>query len=206
MIRKGNQLKSFYGVIAAMLLFISLVLMQTGYAHTMEPNLAGQVAALELGMNGYIIGTPLSAVQKKQALENLSRDSYPGTYKFRDGDIFVIAASDNDMVLALYERNDAADMDNAKMMVSGLMGLYGEPTAMAHEKLIYWAYTEEGKISEDNYRQLKQENKTVDILATVKFNSSFEITGETPKNEAPGVNYFIVSSDPLTREFVEQHK
>jgi hypothetical protein len=206
MTKEKNQLKSFYSITIATLLFISVVFMQSGHAHTMEPDLSVQVAALKLGMNGYIIGTRLSAEQKNNALKNLSEDAYRGTYKFQDGDIFVIATDENDTVLAIYERNDDADMDQAKRMISGLMGLYGEPTAMAHDKLIYWAYTKEGKLSEDNYRRFKQDNITVDVLATVKFNSSFEITAEKPENETSGVNYFIVSSEPLTKAFVEQHK
>jgi hypothetical protein len=206
MLRRRDQVKSFNSIIIVILLFVSVVFMQTGYAHTMETDLAARVAALKLGMNGYIIGSRLSAEQKKNALANVSQDSYPGTYKFQDGELFVVAATEDDTVLALYQRNDAADLDQAKLMISGLMGLYGEPTAMAHDKLIYWAFTREGKMSEDNYNQRRQDNKTIDILATVKFNSSFEITGEMPESDAPGVNYFIVSSDPLAREFVEQQK
>jgi hypothetical protein len=44
------------------------------------------------------------------------------------------------------------------------------------------------------------------ILATVKFNSSFEITGENPVQGETGTNYFIISSDPLTQEFISQSK
>ena len=163
------------------------------------------VAALELGMNGYIIGRKLTPEQKEITAGSMVSDAYEGTFKFKDGDLFIVTAGNDDTVLALYQRNEEANMDQARRMVSGLMGLYGEPTTMAHDKLIYWAYTGEGKISEETYNTIKENNETIAILATVKFNSTFAITGEIPPDqEETGINYFIISSDPLTREFMSQ--
>ena len=200
------QRQSPYRIAAAVLLLLPFILLQAGYARTLEPDLAARVAALKLGLNGYTIGARLTEPQKETAAANLNQESYPGTYKFQDGDLFVIATEADDTVLAIYQRNEAADMDGARIMVSGLMGLLGEPTTMAHDKMIYWAFTGEGKITEDAYRQLRGENKTIDILATVKFSSSFEITGDESVSEKTGVNYFIMSSDPLTSDFINRDK
>ena len=191
---------------AALLLLLSLILLRAGYARTMEPDLAARVAALKVGINGYIIGARLTAAQKETAAAGISNDSYAGTYKFQDGDIFIVAASNDDTILAVFQRIEAADMDQAKVMVSGLMGLFGEPTTMAHDKLIYWAYTDEGKINEEAFNKLKEENKTVNILATVKFNSTFPITGDDPDSAETGINYFIISSAPLSRDFISREK
>ncbi len=194
-------------IIAPSVLLIVLVfLLQTGYSNEMTHNLAAKVATLELGMDGYTIGHKLTPVQKKIASENISNDSYEGTYKFKDGDLFIIAAQNDDTILAVFQRNDEANMEQAKLMVSSLMLLYGEPTTMAHDKLIYWAYGGDGKIPEETYNKLRANNEPLDILATVKFNSSFEITGEDPVQEETGVNYFIISSDPLTQEFISRSK
>jgi len=38
------------------------------------------------------------------------------------------------------------------------------------------------------------------------FNSSFEITGENHVQDVTGTNYFIISSDPLTQEFISRKK
>ena len=194
-------------IIAPSVLLIVLVfLLQTGYSNEMTHNLAAKVATLELGMDGYTIGHKLTPVQKKIASENISNDSYEGTYKFKDGDLFIIAAQNDDTILAVFQRNDEANMEQAKLMVSSLMLLYGEPTTMAHDKLIYWAYGGDGKIPEETYNKLRANNEPLDILATVKFNSSFEITGEDPVKDETGVNYFIISSDPLTQEFISRSK
>ena len=190
----------------AVLLMVLVFLLQTGYSSEMTNNLAAKVASLELGMNDYTIGSKLTPVQKKIALENILKDAYEGTYKFKDGDLFVIAARNDNTILAIYQRNDEADMDKAKLMVSSLMLLYGEPTTMAHDKLIYWAYGGEGKISEETYNKLRDNSEAMGILATVKFNSSFEITGENPVQGETGTNYFIISSDPLTQEFISRSK
>ena len=194
-------------IIAPSVLLIVLVfLLQTGYSNEMTNNLAAKVASLELGMDGYTIGHKLTPVQKKIASENISNNAYEGTYKFKDSDLFIIAAENDDIILAVYQRNDEANMKQAKSMVASLMLLYGEPTTMAHDKLIYWAYAGAGKISEEIFNKLRDNNETMEILATVKFNSSFEITGENPVQEETGINYFIISSDPLTQEFINRNK
>ena len=194
-------------IIAPSVLLIVLVfLLQTGYSNEMTNNLAAKVASLELGMDGYTIGHKLTPVQKKIASENISNNAYEGTYKFKDSDLFIIAAENDDIILAVYQRNDEANMKQAKSMVASLMLLYGEPTTMAHDKLIYWAYAGAGKISEEMFNKLRDNNATMEILATVKFNSSFEITGENPVQEETGINYFIISSDPLTQEFINRNK
>jgi hypothetical protein len=191
---------------AAILLLVLIILLLAGTTGATSPGPGAQVASLTLGMNGYVIGTVLSEAQKEAAAANLSKDSYAGTYKFRDDDLFVVAAQNNDTILAIYKRMDEANMDEARLMVSGLMGLYGEPTAMAHDKLIYWAYTADGKIPEETYTKLKDKNQPLDILATVKFSSSFEITAENGDGEESGSIYFIITSESLIREFIKQEE
>jgi len=45
-------------------------------------------------------------------------------------------AVENREVLAMYKRNEDVDIGQARRMISGLMRLFGEPTTMAHDKLI----------------------------------------------------------------------
>jgi len=182
------------------------ILLPVGAAAAMGSDLGARVAALDLGMHGYVIGARLSGTQKDGAEQHAVSDSYEGTYKFRDGDLFIIAATDDDTILAIYSRSDEADMDGARMMISGLMGLYGEPTVMAHDKQIYWAYADTGKITEEAYLQIKESNTPADILATVKFSSSFELTAEDPDGRQTGAIYYIITSDPLVRQFIAQSR
>jgi hypothetical protein len=193
-----------------LLLLVLAVMPAQGLANQRTGNLAAKIASYRLGLNDYIIGTRLTPAQKETAASNMAEDSYEGTYKFHDNDLFVVASREDDTVLAIYQRNDEADMAEAKQMISGLMGMFAEPTTMAHDKLIYWAYTEQGKVPEELYNQSRDEGKNLDILATVKFSSSFEITADDPdtdKTEDPdsaetGSIYFIITSDPLVRQFV----
>ena len=188
----------------ALVLMLSLgITMQAVYATEKTGNLATEVASLELGMNGYTIGTKLSAEQKKISSTNLLNDAYEGTYKFSDGELNIVVAQQNDTVLAIYQRKEEAGVDQTRKMISGLMGMYGEPTAMAHDKLIYWAYNEAGKIPEESYENSRKEGAKLEVLATVKFNSTFSIADENTAEQENGTIYFIISSDRLTEEFME---
>lgn len=187
-----------------MLLLVLSTPLHTAYANEKAGNLAGRVAALELGMNGYIIGTKLSGEKKELSATHLLDDAYQGTYKFSDGELFVVVAQKDDTVLALYQRDEEAGMAQARRLISGLMGLFGEPTAMAHDQLIYWAYNEQGKIPEEKYNKLRDKGERFDVLATVKFNSTLPFTVENPDMNKTGTAYFIISSDPLLQDFISR--
>jgi len=180
---------------------------QRGYAvpeKNLADNLTVNVASLHLGISGYMIGEILSPAQKQLAMQNKVQDSYPGTYKFRDKELFVVVSLGDDTILALYMRNENADIDQTRKMISGLMGLFGEPTTMAHDKIIYWAYGVEGKIPEETYNELREEGKKFDVLATVKFNSTVSITADEPDKKQNGTIYFIISSDHLLQNFMHR--
>ncbi|MCL7489038.1 MAG: hypothetical protein M8357_12800 [Desulfobulbaceae bacterium] len=183
--------------------FTLLAATRNTYATEGTADLASQVTALELGMNGYTIGAELTAEQKKIAAAHPLDNAFAGTYKFIDNELVVVVADANNTVLALYQRQEGADVAQARKMVSALMGQYGDPTAMAHDKLIYWAYKREGKISEEEYNQSKEKPEKFSVLATVKFSSEFPITEEIQEGEGDGTIYFIVSSDRLTEEFTK---
>ena len=200
MMNKNNLPKSILFTLVFVL--AGLCSYQTGYSQKNTHDLASKVASIKLGMNGYIIGTQLSEEQKKSALSNVLEDSYEGTYKFHDGEVIIVVENEQDLVLAVYQRDEKATLEQAGKMISGLMSQYGEPTTMAHEKLVYWAYNDQGKIPEDTFRDLRKKNEKFDVLATVKFNSTFEITAEKPDEKETGIVYFIISSDPLIQQFL----
>ena len=182
-------------------------------------NLTAEVARLNLGLQGYSIGKKLSMEQKKIAGEHPGQKAYAGTYKFVDQDLFVVVERKTDSVLALYKRVHKADKKQLKFIVADLMDRFGLPTAMAHEKIVYWAYNRHGAISEEDFERAKK-NKQIPglgIIATVKLNSEIEITGDSRKEEkqgdkmsqsaakkqtATGTVYFIVTSDPLVKAFL----
>ncbi len=100
-------------------------------------SLLADVVELQLGWNGYVIGKQLDGVQKKVAENNPLQGAYEGTYKFADADLHIVADLKTDRVLALYKQKKKADKQQLKAMVVELMGRFGEPTTMAHDKILY---------------------------------------------------------------------
>ena len=208
-------------------LFFCLLLLSTllpslpAMAETGE-NLAADVAHLNLGLQGYSIGKKITRAQKKIAGEHPAQKAYAGTYKFVDQDLFVVVEKKTDSVLALYKRVPGADKKQLKAMVADLMDRFGLPTAMAHEKIVYWAYNRHGAVSEEDFERAKK-NKQIPglgIIATVKLNSEIAITPDKGKGKGKnkaskssavkqpttGTVYFIVTSDPLVKAFLVNQK
>jgi hypothetical protein len=167
--------------------------------------LTADVLALGLGEGDYVIGAPLTEAQAVEARKNLMADAYPGTIQFPGGDFVVVAEEKTNLVLAVYQRREDVGADEVRQMVGGLMTRFGEPTTMAHEKLIYWAFGSQGKIDQEAYDQAKAVGE-IEILATVKFNSTIGVSpGMDSENTAEtGVIYYIITSEPLLKMFVSR--
>lgn len=179
-----------------------------------------EVAALKIGFGDYFLGQQLNDQQKKTAKNNAIEKTIKGSYKFNDGEIFVIAALDTDMVIGLYKENPRASQKDVRNLIGELMMRFEEPTTMAHDKLIYWAYGKEGRISQDAFDAARQSGGN-DVLATVKFSSSLPVrpsekTAERGKEgekkdkvaEAGEVAsvYVLVTSNPLSKIFLALNK
>lgn len=174
--------------------------------------LAADVAALELGFGEYILGGALTTDQKALARQNAIPKTLEGTIKFSDGDIYVVAKSDDGMILGLYKENTEATREEVKEMVGDLMMEFEEPTTMAHDTLIYWAFDKNGKIGGDEYDFSKQTGET-DLIATVKLKSSQPIRPDAPPEEEKKEQepegeklsvYVIISSNPLSQIFLAE--
>jgi hypothetical protein len=178
-------------------------------------DLINDVTALKLGLGGYTIGTILTEDQVTFAKNNLEENAYEGTYKFRANDIFVVADDSSNMILAIYQRQEKIDRDQMKLVISMLMTEFHEPTTMAHDKLVYWAYSKDGKISDATYLDAKHTGK-LDVIATVKLNSTVGIfpdkttgspeeSSESKVEEQPLADiYILISSPPLLEGFLKQ--
>ncbi|RUM35403.1 MAG: hypothetical protein DSY50_00535 [Desulfobulbus sp.] len=180
-----------------------------------KTSLLNEVVALRLGMNGYSIGSKLTERQKSNGDKKVEAGAYQGTYKFGDNGLFVVVDKKTDRVLALYKQQKDADKSQLKGMVVELMDVFGAPTTMAHDKILYWAFNKHGVISEDDFDKAKRINQTkaLDIIATVKLNSDFAITPDQKKDDKvikkeahKGTVYFIITSDPLVKQFMENNK
>ena len=191
------------------------------YKAMSKEDLQKKTASFNLGLDSYIVGKKLNTTQLETAKKDNDYKAYPGTVKFKDGDVFVIVDEKTNVVVAVYKRNKKANKDDFKVTISELMMQYGEPTTEAHGKTIYWNYGEDGFVSEELYRSVKAQGKleTLIILATVKFTSSENVATMTDlidnmnkkqdgeaveKEDLTSDNYVMIQSDILTEKYMEK--
>jgi len=157
-----------------------------------------RVEKLNIRRNDYTLGKVLTDKQKQTALRNAQEKAVPGTYKFKDNDLYVVADKGTDRVLILYERYEPASAKKIRKLVGSLFYDFGDPTVMAHDKTIFWAFDDKGKISEEQYREAKATKKPLKTLATVKLDSSHKIMDSSDPGQNGSV-YYIVSSGPILK-------
>lgn len=202
MMKYASQLWSFFLI----LIFAAATAQASAVVKEMN-RVAGEVAELELGFGDYVLGRALTPEQKKLGQKNSVKKSLQGTYKFKDGEVFVVAAWEGDIVLGVYKQYPDTTMNTVKSVIGGLMIEYGEPTAMAHDKLVYWTYNKDGRIPQDVF-DFERQNGGADNLATVKFSSSERIITEEDKEKAENIEqkklsaYVMITSDPLSKLFL----
>jgi len=187
-----------------LLIFLVIVFAHATVAGTIH-DLADDVVRLRLGLDGYVVGALLDQTQSSWAQENLVADPYPGTYKFQDGDVFVVADNNTDMVLAIYRQFDSLSAKKLQDLVSDLMLEFGEPTTMAHDKIIYWAFGKKGRITEDTYLDSKKSGN-LEVMATVKLNSTEKFQVVTLGDQQTAEAYLLISSEPILREVMANDK
>jgi hypothetical protein len=176
--------------------------------------LGADISALKLGLGDYVLGQKLTEQQKNTAKENAIEKTITGSYKFQDNGVFIVASSKSDMIIGLYKEDTTATQQDIKNMVGELMMQFEEPTKMAHDKLIYWAFGKDGLIPQDLFDMAKSADS--EILATVKFSSDQPIRpSEKPEEGAatkakessePASIYVIITSDQLSNIFLAQNK
>lgn len=178
------------------------ILLLIGVACTSQSDefsdIAVRVAKLKIRRNDYSLGEILSDKQKDTARLNAVEAASPGTYKFKDNDLYVVVDKATDRVLIIYERYERATRQKIRELVGDLFFVFGEPTVMGHDKTIYWAYDADGKISEKKYKEAKDQKRVPNFLATVKLNSSHKIM-DSKDPVKDGNVYYIISSDPLLK-------
>ena len=194
------QKKIIY-IISMMLIFLF-----TGIALANDlKQLFQQVEKLKIERQEYVLGTILNPKQIKTATFNRVDESSKDTYKFRDKNLFVVADKTSNRVLIIYEQFKDLTQKKTQDLIGDLYMNFDEPTVLAHDKRVYWAYTKKGKISSKEFEAARQDKKKLDILATVKFISDVNIMEKTKESEpATGQAYYIISSDPILKLFNNQ--
>jgi len=161
-------------------------------------DLLGQVETLNISRQGYILGKALTDGQRATALKHPVEAANPWTFKFRDGDLNVVADKATDRVVIIYERYEATTIKKVQALVGALYLDFGDPTVMAHDTIIYWVFGPEGKLTREQYKKAKKADGKLNILATVKLNSSIKIIGDSTRS-GEGSVYYIISSEPVLK-------
>lgn len=158
------------------------------------------VADLNLGWKGYTVGHKLSQKQWSIAEKNQEQGAYPGTIKFKEDDLFVVADKSSHRVIVAYEHHEKITSDELKGLIGSLMLAFQEPTTLAHGKTLYWAYGPKGKMDEMTFQQLTEAETKPVILITVKLHSSQPIAAITGAGSTMTDVYLIVSSGPILEQ------
>lgn len=163
-------------------------------------DLLDRVEKLNISRKGYTLGKQLTRAQIEIAKQYPVALDNPGQYKFRDDNIHVVAHKKTDRVLIAYEHHDNVFQQQAQDIVGSLFMDFGDPTVFSHGKVIYWAYDHEGNLSREAYQNAKNDEVELDVLATIKLNSSMELaTPATAEGQIPGSVYYVISSPPLLK-------
>ena len=188
-------MKTFLTIIAAVILSVATACSPRADEFS---DLFTRVENLNVQRHDYTLAKALTDRQKETAQRNALEAASPGTYKFKDNDLYVVADRASDRVIVIYERYEPASREKIQELVGALFFDFGDPTVMAHDKTIYWAFDENGKISEEHYRDIKEKGEPLKTLATVKLDSSQKIMDKSGPVESGSV-YYIVSSEPILK-------
>ncbi len=161
-------------------------------------NLLVQVERLNISRGDYTLGKVLTDGQRAIAQKHPEDAANPWTFKFKDGDLNVVADKATDRVVILYERKESTTIKKVQALVGALYLDFGDPTVMAHDTIIYWVFGPEGKLTREQYKKAKKAGGKLNILATVKLNSSMKIMGDSTRS-GEGSVYYIISSEPVLK-------
>lgn len=189
---------------------------------SLAASLFDTVKGVNVGINGYKLGSVLTKEQKRMAETNSKPAQVEGTYKFMDGDIAVVADEETDRIVLVYQAYRMVDSGKMKQLVSNYIGQFEEPTTVTHGNIIYWFYKADGtKVSLDEFEswrakmmpqaQTERGKSLADMLkteetgkpelgnvVTVKFSTDKSFSGKEAFLD--GNAYLIISSEPLIKE------
>jgi len=197
-----------------------LILFITITSSLLFANMESDVANLKIGLGNYYIGQTLSKEDMKQVVKNSIPTNQAGTIKFKDNNLTVVIRERDNRVIIIYRLFNKASREELERVISGLILDFGEPTAISHNKIVYWSFSKNGKITEEKFKEFKdklskdgaKKVNLVDFLkgdsgsiskdiklgniATVKLNSKIELFGQ----EEEGDFYFIIYANELIKD------
>jgi hypothetical protein len=170
-----------------------------GHAAGLE-DLFVQVERFKIERRGYVLGAALTPLQLATAAANPIDAIAADTFKFKDGTLYVVAHKTTNRVLVMYEQFSDVSRKKIQDLIGDLYLNFDDPTVLAHDKVVYWAWAQQGKISSEAFDRAGKHRKPLAVLATVKCISDIKIM-EKSDGPATGQVYYIISSDPILKFF-----
>ncbi len=185
------------GIIAVCFVLFFVV----GVAGAQERNaLFNQVEKLNIHRQGYVLGAQLTEDQQAIAAKNPLAAASKKVFKFKDNNLNIVADKKTLRVLVMFEQFEKLSQSQVQDKVGELFMAYEDPTILAHDKVVYWAWGKKEKFTAAQFDMAREKKKTLAIIATVKFNSEIKIMDKN-ETQAIGDVYYIISSDPLLKFF-----
>lgn len=179
------------------------------------------VESINKGLDGYIVGKTLTAEQQALVEKNSIKSDTTKIKKFLVGtDLLVAIDAKTNRVLAINKKLSNMDKATVKALIAEYIHKFDEPTAMAHDKMVYWVYDKNGvKIQEDDLKKYKdhikgeadqslslaenlnkpKEKVDFDPYLSVKLSSDQALMSQ-PKEPVPTNAYIMISSQKLISE------
>ena len=141
----------------SLLMFVCSLFM----ASSIQADIFNDVENINKGIDGYVIGKSLTEPQKQLLETKGLKSDNPNVKKFLANDDLLIAINAKNLkVLAINKRYSKIEQNDVKGLIGNLIHDYDEPTAMAHDKMIYWIFDDKGvKFSEDDIKKWKDSVK-----------------------------------------------
>ena len=165
-------------------------------------------AGLERG--GYRLGFALTPEQAGKASANPLPGTAPGTFRFRDGDLQIVAEQGSNIVILISEYHDDWTVKATKGLIGSFTLGFGFPSATAHGRTLYWFYDANGRLlDESEYRDYVAQAGDNAVVATIKCQtgsfilSKTEAEKKTDTDNLPDSVYYLIYSNPLLKLFVK---
>ncbi|OAQ21384.1 hypothetical protein [Thermosulfurimonas dismutans] len=123
-----------------------------------------KIQQLNLVYKDFRLGDKLEGAKDLRPLKG----ALPGTLRFKNGSLVVAIEEKSRRILALYDEFPRIAPQELQRLVGELMGLLGEPTFEAHDKILFWYFSPKGKISSETFNRIVEKGEEPKILAIVK--------------------------------------
>ncbi|OCC14253.1 hypothetical protein DBT_2325 [Dissulfuribacter thermophilus] len=193
------------------LILVSVSIVWAGESRIPD-SLIKDIQKLDLGRAGYRLCYPLSEEQLRKAEEQSLPPTAEGTFRFKDGDLQIVAEKDSNLVILISEYHKVWSRKAIKDLVGSFTLGYGFPTTTAHGQTLYWFFSADGELlDENNYKDYITQNGNGSVIATIKVQTTSFLRSERDKGKGDGVSsdepdsgYYLIYSSPILEMFVKQ--